>query len=83
MMYAEPFSAYGHGGGSGWDGISKQSHFGSESEMIIQRGAAYKITKIEKAKGRIYIDLEIHPEKGYDLIQQNPADWKGKKDKFK
>ncbi|GHV56563.1 hypothetical protein AGMMS49579_21280 [Spirochaetia bacterium] len=52
MMYAEPFSAYGRGGGSGWDGISKQSHFGRESEMIIQRGASYTITKIEKTNGR-------------------------------
>ena len=82
MMYAEPFSAYGSGGGLSWDGISKQTNFGRESEMIIQRGAIYKVNKIEKANGKIYIDLEVHPEKGYELIQQNPAEWKGKKDKF-
>lgn len=77
MMYAEPFSAFGNGGGKNWDGISTQSGFGSESEIIIQRGAYYRITKIEKSGGTIYIDMEVHPEKGYDLIQQNPADWKG------
>lgn len=81
MIYAEPFSAFGNGGGKGWDGVSKQSYFGSEAEMIIQRGASYTITKIEKSGGRIYIDMEVHPEQGYDLIQQNPADWKGSKKK--
>ena len=78
MMYAEPFSAFGNGGGSGWDGISPQSSFGSESEMIIQRGAYFKITKIERSgSGTIFVDMEVHPEKGYDLFQQDPAEWTG------
>jgi hypothetical protein len=83
MMYAEPFSAYGHGGGLKWDGISKQADFGGEAEMIVQRGARYKITKIEKKGNKLFMDVEIHPEKGYKLIQQDPADWNGSTDTFK
>lgn len=77
MMYAEPFSRFGNGSGLNWDGIQKQSSFGYESEMIIQRGASYTITKIEKSGGTIYIDMEVHPEQGYDLFQQDPSEWKG------
>jgi len=77
MMYAEPFSAFGRGSGLHWDGVSTQSSFGYESEMIIQRGASYTITKIEKSGSTIYIDMEVHPEQGYDLIQQDPSEWKG------
>lgn len=77
MMYAEPFSAFSGQGGKNWDGITSQSYFGSESEMIIQRGASYTITKIEKTGRKIYIDVEVHPEQGYDLIQQDPAEWTG------
>lgn len=81
MMYAEPFSHFGNGSGLRWDGISKQQSFGYEAEMLVQRGASYTITKIEKTGGQIYIDLEIHPEDGYDLFQQNPAEWTGSKKK--
>ena len=81
MMYAEPFSAFGSGSKLNWDGISKQSSFGYEAEMLVQRGASYTITKIEKTGGQIYIDLEIHPEDGYDIFQQDPSEWKGSKKK--
>lgn len=84
MMYAEPFSAFGQGGGKNWDGISKQNYFGSESEMIIQRGAYYKITKIERSSsGTIFVDMEVHPEQGYDLFQQDPTEWTGSTKKGK
>lgn len=73
MMYAEPFSAFGKGGGKSWNGIDPQSTFGYESEMIIQRGAYYRITKIEKSNGTIYIDLEVHPEKGYEFVEDMPG----------
>ncbi|MDR0539019.1 MAG: hypothetical protein LBG74_00730 [Spirochaetaceae bacterium] len=56
---------------------------GGEAEMIIQRGANFKITKMKKEGSKIYMDVEVHPEKGYKLIQQNPDEWKGAKDKFK
>lgn len=59
MMYAEPFSAFGNGGGKSWDGISKQSHFGQESEIILQQGTTFRVTKVEKTPGTIYIDLEV------------------------
>lgn len=77
MMYAEPFSAFGNGGGKSWDGISPQSIFGYESEMIIQRGASYTITKIEKSGGTIFIDVEVHPERGYEFVEDMP-DYVGK-----
>jgi hypothetical protein len=83
MMYAEPFSSFGHGDKLKWDGLSKQKDFGSEAEMIIQRGASFEITKLEKKGSAIYMDVEVHPERGYKLIQQNPDEWKGSKDKFK
>ena len=78
MMYAEPFSyysgaEYSTSGFDDWDGKRKQSSFGYESEMIIQRGAYYRITKIEKTYGTIYIDMEVVLEKGYDKFQQRGA----------
>lgn len=82
MMYAEPFSCFSGGSAKlNWDGITKQTNFGYESEMIIQRGAKYKVTKIEKSGGTTFIDMEVHPEDGYDLIQQDPNEWKGSKQK--
>lgn len=59
MIYAEPFSAYGHGAKSSWDGISSQSSFGSEFEVILQRGTSFKITKVEKSGYTIYIDVDV------------------------
>lgn len=59
MMYAEPFSAFGMGSGRGWDGIAKQSSFGSEAEMIFQRGTQFRVTKVKKSGGKIYIDMEV------------------------
>lgn len=64
-MYCEPFSAYGNGSGRGWDGKSRQSSFGYESEILIQRGTKFKITKIEKNGGTWYIDV--------DIIEQKPV----------
>lgn len=65
MIYAEPFSAYGaelHSSGKfgkKWNGIDKQTGFGSESEMIMQRGTSFRVTKVEKNGGRWYIDVEV------------------------
>lgn len=63
-MYCESFSAYGHGKGKNWDGIAGQFSYGYESEILIQRGTKFKITKIEKSGGTWYIDV--------DIIEQNP-----------
>ena len=59
MMYVEPFSAFGNGGGKNWDGIAKQGSFGQESEIILQQGTKFRVTKVEKTSGMIYIDLEV------------------------
>lgn len=64
-MYCEPFSAYGYGSGKSWDGLSGQSSFGYESEILIQRGTKFKITKIEKSGDQWYIDV--------DIIEQHPV----------
>ena len=79
MIYAEPFSYF-----TGaeydtsdpkrlWDGSTKQSGFGYESEMIFQRGAYYRITKIEKSGYTTFIDMEVVLDKGYDKFQQRGA----------
>lgn len=65
MMYAEPFSAFGNGSGRSWDGISKQSSFGSEAEIILQQGTSFRITKVERSNGKLYVDIEV-------ILQNNP-----------
>lgn len=57
--------------------VRSDGHFGkNEHEMILQRGGTYKITKIywgtDKVHGgrKLIVDLELHPERGYDKFQQ-------------
>ena len=64
-MYCEPFSAFGNGDGRNWNGYFEQSSFGYESEILIQRGTKFKITKIEKSGGTWFIDV--------DIIEQKPV----------
>lgn len=59
MMYVEPFSAFGNGSGKKWDGKSTQDSFGSEAEVILQQGTTFRITKVERSGGTIYLDLEV------------------------
>lgn len=59
MMYAEPYSSFGNGSGRSWDGIAKQSTFGSESEIILQRGTTFRVTKVKKSGNKWYIDVEV------------------------
>ena len=68
MLYASDVGAFGKG----------------ENEMILQRGGTYEITKIywgiddtDNGRRKIFVDMEIHPEVGYDLFQQDPNEWKG------
>lgn len=63
MMYVEPFSAFGNGSGKSWDGLKPQSSFGQESEIILQQGTTFRVTKVEKTPGTIYIDLEVIGQK--------------------
>ncbi|MDR1635801.1 MAG: hypothetical protein LBR93_00535 [Treponema sp.] len=59
MIYAEPFSNYGHGKGLDWNGITKQTAFGYEDETIIRRGMTFKVIRVEKKGGNTYFDLEV------------------------
>lgn len=68
MLYASDAGAYGKG----------------ENEMIFQRGGSYTITKVywgidktDNNRRKIFVDMEIHPEDGYDLFQQDPKEWTG------
>lgn len=68
MLYASDVGAFGKG----------------ENEMILQRGGTYRISRIywgtddtDGGKRKIFVDMEIHPEAGYDLFQQDPAEWTG------
>ena len=63
MMYVEPFSAFGNGSGKSWDGLKPQSSFGQESEIILQQGTTFRVTKVAKTPGTIYIDLEVIGQK--------------------
>lgn len=60
MLYSEPFSEFGSGAKSAsWDGISKQTTFGSEAEMILQRGTKFRVTKVDYSGGQWFIDVEV------------------------
>lgn len=58
-LYAEPFSAYGNGGGMSWDGVQAQSSFGYEAEVLLQRGTKFRIAKITKSGSQWYVDLDV------------------------
>ena len=85
MMYAEPFSAYsGASNYDEWDGKEKQDHFGSELEMVLQRGGYYTATDVYRGDdGQMHVVLELHPERGYDKFQQDPEEWTGPKGRYK
>lgn len=66
-MYIEPISYYGNGVGRSWDGISKQTSFGSEAEILLQHGTRMRVTKVERGGGTWYIDVEVI-EQGVNTI---------------
>ena len=70
MMYAEPFSAYsGSYAHKSWDGTSGQTNFGSEFETIMQQGTQFRISRVEKNNGKLYLDIEV-------INQDNQQRWK-------
>lgn len=69
MMYVEPFSAFGDGDGKNWDGVNKQSSLGDELETILQQGTQFRITKVDKSGGKIWLDIEV-------IDQSNVQLWK-------
>lgn len=71
MLYASDKGAYGK----------------AENEMILQRGGTYRITRMywgtdetDGNRRKLFVDMEILVDEGYDLFQQNPKEWKGSKD---
>lgn len=74
MLYASDVGAFGKG----------------ENEMILQRGGTYEITNIywgndatDGNRRKIFVDMDIHPEEGYDLFQQDPNEWTGSLDNYR
>lgn len=74
MLYASDVGAFGKG----------------ENEMILQRGGTYEITRIywgadhtDGGTRKIFVDMEIHPEAGYDKFQQDPNEWTGSRKSYK
>lgn len=49
--YIEPISKLGRGSGIKWDGVSKQSSFGSEIEVLLQRGMMLKPVAVNPKGG--------------------------------
>lgn len=74
MLYASDVGAFGKG----------------ENELILQRGGTYEITRIywgidhtDNNTRKIFVDMEIHPEAGYDTFQQDPNEWTGSKKNYR
>lgn len=62
----------------------------AENEMILQRGGSYKIIKIywgndatDYNTRKLFVDMELRIDEGYDLFQQDPNEWKGSKKNYK
>lgn len=74
MIYAEPFSRYNKSkyNGKNWDGKEGATMFGDEFEMILQRGGSYTITGVRYSSDydAYYVDMELHPEAGYDKFEK-------------
>lgn len=74
MLYASDVGAFGK----------------NENEMILQRGGTYEITKIywgkdatDGGRTKLFVDLDLHSELGYDKFQQDPSEWKGSTKNYK
>lgn len=64
MIYAEPFSEYGKGSKLNWNGVSDQNSVGKEAEIILQRGTTFRIQKVYRSKGIIFIDMDVVSQEG-------------------
>ena len=40
-------------------GITEQQSFGYEAEMILQKETHFRVVKVEKANGKIYVDMDV------------------------
>ena len=62
MMYAEPFSHYGHGASGendDWDGVDNQTSVSSEQEMILQRNTRFQVQRVEMMAGKPCFYLQV------------------------
>lgn len=76
-IYAEPFSSNGMGDGIDWDGISGQSGFGSEFEILLQRGYKLKPIAINRKGGMFGDDQIVFVIVGQESkpVQRQEIDW--------
>lgn len=76
-IYAEPFSVHGEGSGLGWDGVSRQSGYGTEFEIILQRGYKLKPIAINRTGGRYGTPQVVFTIVGQDAktIERPEIDW--------
>ncbi|MBP5093156.1 MAG: hypothetical protein J6332_03820 [Abditibacteriota bacterium] len=83
--YVEPVSSNGSiyigektGFDINWNGIMKALRLSDEMEILLQRGRSYTVRKMYyEPNGRLYIELDLHPEDGYNLFgQDDPIDRK-------
>lgn len=65
-LYCEPFSYYGGASSEKgwsksnlWDGEYHSKNFHSEMEILLQQGTRFRITKIYRENGTLYVDLEV------------------------
>lgn len=59
VLYSEPFSHYGSGGKYNWNGTTKQTSFGYEFEMLINRGYRKRIASIKRTGMSVEVEIEI------------------------
>lgn len=70
---------------------SDQGAFGKgENELILQRGGTYEITRAywgtdptDNNRRKLFVDLELHSELGYNKFQQDPNEWKGSRKNYR
>lgn len=59
MIYAEPFSHYGAGSKLKWNGVTKQSYFGYEFEMLINTNYYKRVSSIKRVGSTLEVEVEI------------------------
>ncbi len=76
-VFAEPFSANGRGDGLKWDGVSKQSSYGYEVEVLLQRGYKLKPIAWNPGQGRRGTHQIVFTIVGQESapVQRQEIDW--------
>ena len=66
-LYTEPFSALGKGARRDWDGISQQSNFSNEMEVLLQRNSSFKINDIKREDEKLHFYMDLISQEPYRL----------------